>query len=368
MSEKKISYTELANFLARGIRERTWEPGTRLPSTRSLARRHDVGVKVARMALVRLEEMGLVELYPRSRARVRSGVCFQTDAPIAIVSGNPAGRLLGSTGFGEVILGMARALDAISPPLSFFCDEDNRTELPAILEKTPQSALVLVGLTQYNASLLPTYEHLDLPVIVADEPVPEDIELSNVAVDNVWAASMIAKRLYALGHRRMACVGRLRLYARSKDPDNEERGESFVASCLRSGLRPRNIQTSWVPFSRSDVTRALTRFLNEKPRPTAILCTDSGLAADLMKLAEEKGLRVPQDLSVASFHEKPAHPLKVKKGGAQIDFRELGQVTGQELIGMIRSFAKTHRKKIVRRRLRPHITDGDTIGPAPTRS
>jgi DNA-binding LacI/PurR family transcriptional regulator len=368
MSEKKITYTELASFLARGIRERTWEPGTRLPSTRSLARRHDVGVKVARMALVRLEEMGLVELYPRSRARVRSGVCFQADAPIAIVSGSPAGQLLDNAAYGGVIYGIIRALDAVSPPLSMFCHEDHRTDLPAILEKTPQSALVLVGLTQSNPNLLPTYEQLDLPVVVADEPVPEKIKLSNVAVDNAWAASMIAKRLSALGHRRMACVGRLRLFARSKDPDNEERGESFVSSCLRLGLRPPNIQTSWVTFNPSDVRRALTRFLNDEPRPTAIVCTDGGLALELMKLAEEKGLNVPRDLSVASFHEKPEHPQTVNRGGAQIDFRELGKVTGEELVVMIRTFAKTHRKKIVRRRMRPQITDGDTIGPPPNRS
>jgi len=51
----------------------------------------------------------------------------------------------------------------------------------------------------------------------------------------------------------------------------------------------------------SDISAALDWFLTLDPRPTAVLCSDDVRALLLLQAAAERGMRIPQDLSITGF-------------------------------------------------------------------
>lgn len=53
---------------------------------------------------------------------------------------------------------------------------------------------------------------------------------------------------------------------------------------------------------------AKAELLDLEPRPTAIVCCNDKVAVGTMQAARERGLRVPQDLSVAGFDDIDRHP------------------------------------------------------------
>jgi len=47
------------------------------------------------------------------------------------------------------------------------------------------------------------------------------------------------------------------------------------------------------------------QLLNQSPRPTAIFCANDQMAAGVMRIAHERGLRIPEDISIAGFDDMP---------------------------------------------------------------
>ena len=71
-------------------------------------------------------------------------------------------------------------------------------------------------------------------------------------------------------------------------------------------------RTAWIAspyetsrFDYDEACRATLRLLDRDPRPTAIFCDDDILAGGVYLGARERGLRIPDDLSIAGFDDLP---------------------------------------------------------------
>lgn len=125
-------------------------------------------------------------------------------------------------------------------------------------------------------------------------------DISHVSIDNFAAAREAVSRLAALGHSRIGFIG-------AKN--------SFVSSTLRhqgyrSALKELSIahQPSYEEFAGRDYSfstgvEAAGRLLDLPDRPTALFCVSDVLALGTLQAARERGLRVPEDLSVVGFDD-----------------------------------------------------------------
>ena len=112
--------------------------------------------------------------------------------------------------------------------------------------------------------------------------------------DERGAARMVADRLVALGHRRVALLS-----GPASAHSACERRAGFVAGLADHGLTLTQEAEGDYGFD-SGVTAA-TRLLQAPSRPTAIFAGNDVMAAAVLKVAASLSLNVPGDLSVVGF-------------------------------------------------------------------
>jgi DNA-binding LacI/PurR family transcriptional regulator len=127
----------------------------------------------------------------------------------------------------------------------------------------------------------------------------------SVRVDNDAGIRSILDHLIALGHQRIAFLGGSRL------GDIKEREDTFVKhlSRLREPLREGYIQHG--PNEPGTSVAALERVLALPEPPTAVVASTDVLAIGLLHAAYERGVRVPDQLSITGFDDIPVAEFTV---------------------------------------------------------
>ena len=124
--------------------------------------------------------------------------------------------------------------------------------------------------------------------------------VSSVTVDNRKAGEEVVYYLHTLGHRDIATItGHLRT------PCGIDRLDGYLRAMKAKDLevKPHFVQ-------RGDYTGASAReparlLLTHQDRPTAIFAASDEMAVTTIDVAQELGLRVPEDLSIMGFDDSP---------------------------------------------------------------
>lgn len=128
----------------------------------------------------------------------------------------------------------------------------------------------------------------------------ETPRFSSIVVDNVAGGKMAAKHLAERGRRRFAYIGEIGI------PDHIIHLSEFRLSGFAQGLREAGFELSESYISRRQYSPAgavaQANALLDLPRPPDAVFAYSDLhAADFLKVAAERGLRVPEDVAVVAF-------------------------------------------------------------------
>ena len=121
--------------------------------------------------------------------------------------------------------------------------------------------------------------------------------LAFVGFDNRKAGSMAARFLVELGHRRL---GMLAGITRNNDRA-AERVRGFRDAAAQMGVDPESIDIIEVPYRMDSGAAALGVILDRRPNVTAVFCGSDILAVGAMKACRQRGVRVPEDLSIIGF-------------------------------------------------------------------
>ena len=125
-------------------------------------------------------------------------------------------------------------------------------------------------------------------------------DISHVSIDNFSAAREAVSRLAALGHARIGYIG-----AKNSFISTAQRHEGYQSALkeLGIGLRPDYEESASRDYSFSTGVEAAGRLLDRTERPTALFCVSDVLALGAVQAARERGLRIPEDLSIVCFDE-----------------------------------------------------------------
>lgn len=165
------------------------------------------------------------------------------------------------------------------------------------------------GATMRN--LYPQIQATGIPFVAVDSQQPPQGCL-NILADSAAGMRAIAEHLIELGHRRIAFLGGQNS---AIDSISGEREQAFLSALRRRGLSKNAIveQGDWsVELSdwQNDATaQAARRLLDKTPRPTAIACASDHIAMIVVRVAAERALQVPQDISVTGFDDVTAAAL-----------------------------------------------------------
>lgn len=214
----------------------------------------------------------------------------------------------------------ARFLGAIADELA--PDGLALTLLPARVDDTVVAArdVAMDGAIAYTCpSDLPALgllEHRRLPLVYVD--MPGRPGGAGISIDDRGGARQAAQHLLDLGHRKIAIIsaglgstpGPVALEAAAVSYQIQPITQRLLG--WQDALQPAGVQAMLVaqpnPF---EDARPAARAMLADPhqRPTGVLCFTDVIAHDVISVADELGLRVPDDLSVIGFDD---HPLAVR--------------------------------------------------------
>ncbi|MER6764076.1 MULTISPECIES: LacI family DNA-binding transcriptional regulator [Amycolatopsis] len=142
-----------------------------------------------------------------------------------------------------------------------------------------------------------------LPLVVIDQPPLPDT--ARVGCDDRGGASLAARHLVELGHRRFGILAAPRLSAvTSPFHGTRERLAGYLDTLAAAGITDVSItEAPWL--SASTARAAATELLTASVRPTALLCMSDQLAFAAIAAAHRLGLRVPGDVSIVGFDDTP---------------------------------------------------------------
>lgn len=237
--------------------------------------------------------------------------------------------------------GLTDGLGESSTGILLLRDEPGQNEGTA-LANAPVDAFVLIGCSGRMRSSLDVVRGRGLPVVVIEGDAGEGVP--QVRLDNAAAAADVARYVRSLGHTDVALVT-LSLDAQRErlpvTPERIERATVDVTIDRLAGMRSVFPDAPAISASGSLIDEGLIvgRMLlaDAETRPTAVLAQSDLLAVGVIKAAEELGLRVPEDLSVAGFDGIAVDGL----GGPVLTTSvqpavEKGRAAGEQIARMLR--------------------------------
>jgi len=129
------------------------------------------------------------------------------------------------------------------------------------------------------------------------DTIVEGIRCDAIVVDNRNAAQNAVNALFSRGHTRVGLIGMdhtTRYTAR-------ERVAGYVAAHESAGVPLHREYMAEGPVSFSGGAAAMLRLLGQKPRVTACLVTNDEMTLGALNALHQKGLRVPEDVSLIGF-------------------------------------------------------------------
>ncbi len=140
----------------------------------------------------------------------------------------------------------------------------------------------------------------DIPCIVINNYV-EDMDVNCIAVDNRGGAENAVSYLISLGHKNIAHISGDVITQAAK-----HRLEGYRRALEKNKLPIREEYIVKTDYSRGQARQASEQLLALPDRPSAVFVASDAMALELMAVASEHGIRVPQDLSIVGFDDNPS--------------------------------------------------------------
>ena len=200
--------------------------------------------------------------------------------------------------------GLTDGLADLSAGILLMRDEPG--EEGAAITHAPVDAFVLIGCSGRTKASLEVVVGRGLPVVVIEGDAGG--EIPRITLDNVAASADVARHVHDLGHRDVALVTLPLDSERERaavSPARIANATVDVTVHRLEGMRQVFPDAPAISASGSLIDEGVLvgRMLLTDPatRPTAVLAQSDLLAVGVIRAAEELGLRVPEDLSVAGF-------------------------------------------------------------------
>ena len=134
--------------------------------------------------------------------------------------------------------------------------------------------------------------------VVIDPLMPLDEGIPSVSAAHTSGANQAMRHLLELGHRRIAHIAGPRGWLATED-----RRRGYLSALAGAGILPDPaLQVESIPEIPPG-REAATQLLDLPEPPTAIFAFNDNIAIGAVQVARERGLRVPEDLSVVGFDD-----------------------------------------------------------------
>jgi len=206
--------------------------------------------------------------------------------------------------FTQLLTGMEEELQSRDISLMLLSLELRDTYDPAIafewIDERRVDGLIIAKCHRRDKALVNAALDAQLPIVA----VAPDETLTDVAVlraDNIAAGRTLGAHLAELGHTRVAFAG-----GPSASVESRHRLQGLRAELAKRGVQMRKADVCFcASYDAEEGAAYAATFLGQPTRPTAVVLGSDALAIGFIRAAQQRGVQVPGDLSVAAFDGIP---------------------------------------------------------------
>jgi len=267
-------------------------------STASLALNNKERVSEATRKKV-IEAARKLNYYPSSIAKRFALNKAHTIALCAFISGDhPLGGF-----YMPVIQGIIDVVNAsdYSFQLDIKGEHQNSSTKREILNKFAQHKMVdgLIILSHWplHVKEVLDLEQMSFPYVVADGHIP-GIDVNCIEMDNFGGAVKVVEYLIGLGHKRIGFI---------TGPPNQqssmERTKGFQEALRKNKIDYDKNLVYAGDFHKKSGEEGMRYLLNLPSPPSAVFFANDNMALAAIKIIKEKGLKIPEDISIVGFDD-----------------------------------------------------------------
>lgn len=350
-------YLQIANYLRGQIANGTFVPSAALPSEAELTALLEVSRPTVRQALSLLMEEGLIERVP-GRGTFVAGTIPTT-----------ARQHMGTLAFialemrDTFLMHIFTGIEQVAARHNYhviLCSTGNsisteQRQLVELWEGGKIDGIILMPADSPGPhQVLQKFSQAGVPIVLVDRYF-EGLELPFVTSDNARGGYLVTRHLLDLGHRRIGFITRPNVYVTSVAQRVQgyrqalkEAGVPYDPGLIFQGLLPylSEIQIMGKPSSGlADYDReAIREFLSSPNRPSAVFICNEIIALQVMEVCRELGLRIPEDIAIASYDDDQVAPiLDPPLTTVRQDPRQMGIMAATLLMDLLANKPVQHR-------------------------
>lgn len=262
----------------------------------------DAGVSVAAVSKVLRDAYGVSDAL---RARVRASMDKLSYRPRASARGMRGQTYalglifpdLRNPFFADILAGVNAALERTQYQVMLGISQSAVTIEMALIESMidrQMDGLILIGTTEDQSQLAEFAERK--PLVTIGHHAADSTYFDTVNNDDQLGARLVVRHLAGNGYRKVTMLS-LDSTSSSIIAEREmgyrremiEQGAGAAINIVRAGQTMREVQA------------AARRLLDGPARPEAIFCWTDFIALELISVATERGLRIPEDLAIVGY-------------------------------------------------------------------
>jgi len=198
--------------------------------------------------------------------------------------------------FGEI----ARSVESRARELGFsviMCSTDYKKDQEewyfTLFQKKRVDGVIIISGIEHQDAFLSKKLKTGIPIVLIARDIPT-LPLNTICIDDFMGGYMAAQHLLSLGHRRLGII-------LEDIPVAWDRVNGFKKALEDAGL---HLDENMIIAGEASVENGAAytnRLLDAGNAPTAIFATNDFLAIGSIRAANERNLKVPDDLSVVGF-------------------------------------------------------------------
>lgn len=322
-------YEQVARLIEHEIDSGRFQTGEKIYSIREVCEQFSVSDVTAKKALAQLSQRGLVHSVTGSGVYVSDRQSTPAPEPARKVVGLLKVGLHPSPIFQYEIDLIQQELQQSGHPMVYTAVDVHGDVESAVKHQLEVNAGCLVVFPQHSnigasEMLRPLLKSTDLPVLILESRSEQD---SYITVDTERGTTELADYLYDLGHRHICLASAFSRKIKGFKRAIERWNDPEVEQCVVENGFTSQVETREV----------VKRIVAMKPRPTALMANNDRAAIAMIEHLIDAGLRVPEDISVATFDDHPSYadqspvPLTVMRHPCREIAQETAKWVAQQL-------------------------------------
>lgn len=260
--------------------------------------------------------------------------------------------------FGIIVSSIAETLARHGHPAVLNAGEAQRTArvLAGLPDRSDIGSAILL-LPPESSDELVALRRSGFPFVVLDPRTALPRDVATVSAAHFSGARAVTAHLVDLGHRRIGVIGGP---ADWQSSDGRLAGHRAVMSAV--GLLPDRAILRDVPATVDAGYAAACELLDLRERPTALVGFNDKVAVGALRAAHERGLRVPEDLSVTGFDDID---LSTATRPQLTTVRQPLQEMGRMAVSLLQRLLDQHDSEALHVELATELVVRHSTGPVP---